>query len=62
VASVENPPELRVAAGDPGASWLACKLDPSCPARTGALMPLGGAPLDAADFAAIISWITDGAD
>jgi hypothetical protein len=62
VASVENPSELRVAPSAPDASWLLCKLDPSCVGRTGALMPAGGAPLAASDLQVIQSWITDGAN
>jgi hypothetical protein len=62
VASVENPSELRVSPGAPDASWLLCKLDPSCTSRTGALMPAGGTPLAASDLQVIQSWISDGAN
>ena len=59
VSSSEVPSLLRVAPGDPGASYLVQKLEGS--AAVGARMPLGGPYLDATTIAAVRDWITAGA-
>jgi hypothetical protein len=59
VASTEVPGTLRVAPGNPSASYLIQKLEGT--AAVGARMPLNGTPLAAADIAMIRQWITDGA-
>ena len=59
VPSVEVPGVLRVAPGNPGASYLVQKLEGN--AAVGARMPLGGPFLDAATIAVVRQWITDGA-
>ncbi|HET8696808.1 MAG TPA: Ig-like domain-containing protein [Gammaproteobacteria bacterium] len=59
VASTEVPGTLRVAPGNPSASYLIQKLEGT--AAVGARMPLNGTPLPAADIAMIRQWITDGA-
>jgi len=59
VASAEQPSTLRVAPGNPTASYLIQKLEGT--AAVGGRMPLGGTPLTAADIATIRQWITDGA-
>ena len=59
VASLEEPAFLRVAPGDPDNSYVIQKLEGT--AGTGAQMPFGGPPLDAAVIAEIRQWITDGA-
>jgi hypothetical protein len=58
VASNGDPAILRVAPGLPDNSYLVQKLEGSA---GGAQMPLGGAPLDPAEIAAIRLWITNGA-
>jgi hypothetical protein len=58
VASNGDPTILRVAPGLPNDSYLVQKLEGTA---GGAQMPLGGAPLDATEIAAIRQWITDGA-
>jgi hypothetical protein len=60
VPSLEQPTVLRVAPGDPGASYLVHKVE-GAPGITGARMPFGGAPLDPARIAEIRSWIAAGA-
>ncbi len=59
VASSEDPGVLRVAPGNPGASYLVQKLEGS--ASVGAQMPLNAAPLPQATIDVIRQWITDGA-
>ena len=59
VASSEDPGVLRVAPGDPGASYLVQKLEGS--ASAGAQMPLNATPLPQATIDVIRQWITDGA-
>ncbi|MEO0998610.1 MAG: Ig-like domain-containing protein [Pseudomonadota bacterium] len=59
IASVQQPAILRVAAGDPDNSYLIQKLEGT--AASGAQMPFGGPPLDAATIADIRQWISDGA-
>ena len=59
VASAQQPSVLRVAPGNPGASYLIQKLEGT--AATGGRMPLNGTPLPQADIAVIRQWITDGA-
>jgi hypothetical protein len=58
VASIGDPTILRVAPGLPDESYLVQKLEGTA---GGAQMPLGGAPLDATEIAAIRQWITNGA-
>ncbi|NCF58705.1 MAG: hypothetical protein GWP64_02490 [Gammaproteobacteria bacterium] len=58
VASIGDPTILRVAPGLPNDSYLVQKLEGTA---GGAQMPLGGAPLDATEIAAIRQWITNGA-
>ncbi len=59
VESSEDPGVLRVAPGDPGASYLVQKLEGS--ASVGAQMPLNAAPLPQATIDVIRQWITEGA-
>jgi hypothetical protein len=59
VASTEQPSILRVAPGNPGASYLIQKLEGT--AAVGARMPLNGTPLIQSDINIIRQWITDGA-
>ena len=59
VASSEDPGVLRIAPGNPGASYLVQKLEGS--ASVGAQMPLNAAPLSQATIDVIRQWITDGA-
>ncbi len=59
VASTELPSVLRVAPGNPGASYLIQKLEGT--ASVGARMPLNGTPLAQSDINIIRQWITDGA-
>lgn len=59
VASTEVPSLLRVAPGDPDASYLVRKLEGS--ATVGERMPLGGPFLDATTIGVIRQWIADGA-
>lgn len=60
VASTEQPSLQRVTPGNPDASYLVRKIEGG-PSITGARMPLGGAPLDAALIANVRAWITAGA-
>jgi hypothetical protein len=60
VASTEQPAVLRVAPGDPDASYLIRKLEGAA-SITGDRMPVGGPFLDQATIAAIREWIADGA-
>ena len=60
VASTEQPAVLRVSPGDPDASYLVRKIEGAA-GITGARMPLGGAPLDAATIANVRTWIGEGA-
>jgi len=57
VPSVEAPEVLRVAPGDPDASYLVHKIE----GRAGERMPLGGPPLPQATIDVIRQWIVDGA-
>jgi hypothetical protein len=57
--SVEEPTLLRVAPGNPDASYLIQKLEGT--ARVGARMPLNGPPLPVETIAVIRQWIVDGA-
>ena len=57
VASSEDPGVLRVAQGNPGASYLVQKLEGS--ASVGAQMPLNAAPLSQETINVIRQWITD---
>jgi hypothetical protein len=59
VPSVEVPGLLRVAPGNPDASYLVQKLEGR--AAVGARMPLGGPFLDAATIAVVRQWIAAGA-
>ncbi len=59
VPSSEDPGVLRVAPGDPDASYLVQKLEGS--ASVGAQMPLNAAPLPQATIDVVRQWITDGA-
>lgn len=59
VPSVEVPGLLRVAPGDPDASYLVQKIEGS--AEVGDRMPLGGPPLPRATIDVIRQWIVDGA-
>jgi hypothetical protein len=59
VPSAEVGSVLRVAPGNPGASYLVQKLEGS--AAVGARMPLGGPYLDSATMAVIRQWIANGA-
>lgn len=60
VASTEQPAVLRVAAGNPDASYLVHKIEGAA-GITGSRMPLGGTPLDPASIANVRTWITEGA-
>lgn len=57
--SVEVPAVLRVAPGDPDASYLIAKLEGT--ADVGERMPLGGPALPRADIDVIRQWILEGA-
>lgn len=57
--SVEAPTFLRVAPGDPDASYLVHKIEGA--AAVGARMPLNAPPLPAETIAVIRQWIADGA-
>jgi hypothetical protein len=59
VPSVEDPDLLRVAPGDPDASYLVHKIEGR--AEFGERMPLGGPPLPQATIDVIRQWIVDGA-
>jgi hypothetical protein len=59
VASAQAPTVLRVAPGNPGASYLIQKLEGT--ATVGGRMPLNGTPLAQGDIDIIRQWITDGA-
>jgi hypothetical protein len=63
VSSSQVPGVLRVAPGQPAASYLLCKVDPKCEARakgTGA-MPLGAQPLSDEEIKTVADWIASGA-
>lgn len=53
---------LRVAAGDPDASFLTVKLEGPSEAALGSRMPLGANALTAAEVAAVRQWIAAGAN
>src|SRR5450631_586875 len=59
VPSTEVPSVLRVAPGNPDASYVIQKLEGH--AAVGARMPFGGPYLDMATIAVIRAWITNGA-
>ncbi len=59
IASTQDANILRVAPGNPDASYLIQKLEGT--AATGQQMPAGGTPLAQADIDVIRQWITDGA-
>jgi hypothetical protein len=59
VPSVEDPDLLRVAPGDPDASYLVHKIEGR--PEAGPQMPLGGPPLPQATIDVIRQWIVDGA-
>ncbi len=59
VASVEVPTLLRVAPGDPDASYLVHKIEGR--AAVGARMPLGGSPLPQTSIDDVRQWISQGA-
>lgn len=63
VASAQAPGALRVAPGQPSASYLLCKVTPDCGARAPgtSLMPLTGAPLGPDEIQTISDWIQAGA-
>jgi len=63
VFSTELPSMLRVAPGDPEASYLVHKIRGTAGAVGGVdtQMPLGEAPLSDEDMDAIVQWIQDGA-
>jgi hypothetical protein len=61
VASLEQGAVMRVAPGDPAASYLVRKLEGAA-GITGQRMPLGGPFLDAETIARVRSWIADGAE
>ena len=60
VASHEVPSLKRVEPGDPDNSYLVQKIEGT--AAVGGRMPLGRAPLTAAQIALIRQWISEGAD
>jgi hypothetical protein len=59
VASAEVPAVLRVAPGNPDASYLVQKIEGT--AAVGARMPLGGPPLPQASIDLVRQWIAEGA-
>lgn len=61
--SAQVPTALRVAPGQPKASYLLCKIDPSCVdrAKNTAVMPLGFAGLSDTEIKAVSEWIQNGA-
>lgn len=58
--SQQVPTWVRVAPGSPEASYLLCKVDPSCSALVGSRMPLG-APLSTEELAILRAWVQQGA-
>lgn len=60
VPSLEQNTVLRIAQGDPDASYLVRKVEGAA-GISGQRMPLGGAPLDAGTIDQIRSWVLDGA-
>jgi hypothetical protein len=60
VASTEQPSVMRIAAGNPDASYLVHKIEGAA-GITGSRMPLGGAPLDPTLIANVRTWISEGA-
>jgi hypothetical protein len=60
VASTEQPSVMRIAAGNPDASYLVHKIEGAADI-TGSRMPLGGAPLDPTLIANVRTWISEGA-
>ncbi|MCK6551841.1 hypothetical protein L6R52_38760, partial [Myxococcota bacterium] len=60
-ASAQCPSVARVAPSDPSQSYLIWKLQGAGPCYSGARMPIGAAPLGAADLATIEGWIARGA-
>ncbi len=61
--SSQVPTALRVAPGQPSASYLLCKVDPNCADRAAgtAVMPLGMTGLSTAEIKTISDWILNGA-
>jgi hypothetical protein len=63
VPSAQRPGVLRVAPGQPAASYLLCKMDPACEARAPMteLMPVTGEPLTKGEIDSVSKWISAGA-
>ena len=61
--SSQVPTALRVAPGQPKASYLLCKIDPACTDRAKAtvVMPLGFPALSDVEIKTISEWILNGA-
>lgn len=62
VASIQQPALSRVAASDPGNSYLVQKIEGTAPAPNDSRMPFGGQALDAEVISNIRQWIIDGAN
>jgi hypothetical protein len=62
-SSSQVPTALRVAPGQPSASYLLCKVDPACADRAAgtAAMPLGMTALSASEIKTVSDWILNGA-
>ena len=60
VASVGSKGDIRVIASDPDHSYIVRKLEAG-PSIVGQQMPLGKAPISAANMQLIRDWIADGA-
>lgn len=63
VPSSQQPGVLRVVPGQPAASYLLCKVSPTCASRapnTGS-MPLNGTPLSDLEIKTVSDWILNGA-
>jgi hypothetical protein len=61
VPSSEVPSMMRVQPGNPEASYLLCKIDPTCAARQIERMPKGGLALPTTDVETVRAWIAAGA-
>jgi hypothetical protein len=63
VPSTQSAGVLRVVPGQPAASYLLCKVNPSCTARASgtALMPQGATPLSDTEIKTLSDWIQAGA-
>ncbi|HVV84731.1 MAG TPA: hypothetical protein VHE35_16815, partial [Kofleriaceae bacterium] len=61
IAAKGRPDMQLVVPGDPGQSYLWCKLNNDCPLRAGDRMPALSPPLAPAELETVRAWIADGA-